>query len=119
MLEREQDIRSVEQNGFFLESANLLQIEEEFAPRAVFHDVIQVLLRLECVFQLYDEWMINILEDIAFNNGILNLTQFTQLLLFEDFHGEDLFMVSLGLNEGYFAVRSLADDRYKIEIIPA
>lgn len=66
MFKAEQQFAHVKLCKLFGEASLLDEVEEQLAARAEVHDEVELLFAFESPVQLYDEWVLDFLEDFAF-----------------------------------------------------
>ena len=95
VLECEQDICSVEFGGILLEAANLAEVKEQLATRAVLKAEVQFTLCLKGVVHLDNEFVINAFKYAALVKRVLQLIATQDLILLQDLQRIHLFGVFL------------------------
>lgn len=115
MLQGQKNVCSIELSCVLLKATNLAQVEEELSTRAVLEAEVKLALSLECVVHLYDELVIDGLQNTTLIKGVLELIAAQNLILLQNFERIHLLCV-LFLDEEDLTVAALTNNFQLLEV---
>ena len=115
MLDGKKNVGSIKFGCILLKTANLGQVEEEFAPGAILQAKEQLFGVLEGVKHLHNEFIVDVLKNSPLIHCMLILITLQDFCLLENLECKALLGVCL-LDKEHLAVGAFADHRQLLEV---